>query len=324
MQAMTIQEAIAEICTPPEYEEIEALDIDYAEQRQAIKAILASEEMGEVSSDEADESIVNVLEDHNEAQLEIFDLEPVGLEGDDEDEESGFNANSRMVSFSAGFGQMLAELIDSSYENVEDAIADISAQTGIEADDIPLMLSGQLVPDQSGLEAIAELFAVLQNNEQAYQEFMLLGNNAYGEAIAETEPEPEPVATMSADMRLRAEFAALQERETIGDNLRNIERACDRMVSEGRLTPYERQLLLGEFEERSDRVAAFSVACEQEGIAPSQQLDRINFYLYVANQRGDIALFSQPALEPLTPVLDQESVSFVGEYRDRKGFDSCM
>ncbi|HBE30344.1 MAG TPA: hypothetical protein DD990_03085, partial [Cyanobacteria bacterium UBA11368] len=149
MQTMTIEDAMEELSTPPEYAEIEALDIDYAEQRQAIKAILASEEMGEMSSDEADESIVNVLEDHNEAQLEIFDLEPVGIEGDDEDEESEFNANLRTVSFSAGFGQMLAELIDSSYENVDDAIADIATQTGIEADDIPLMLSGQIVPDQS-------------------------------------------------------------------------------------------------------------------------------------------------------------------------------
>jgi len=130
----------------------------------------------------------------------------------------------------------------------------------------------------------------------------------------------EPVATMSADIQLRAEFEAIKEQQAIGETLRAIERQCDQMVGQGVLTTHERRLLIGEFESGQDRTAQFSSACSELNVPPGQQLDRVQYYLYIANSRGPIAQFGQLANDPIEVDFSHEDVQAVQEFRNRHGY----
>ena len=317
-QQMTPEMAAEILMVPPVFEEIAALRTNYAIQEYTLGEIFAAEDAGEMSSEEADELAAQAIADHTENQSEILGVE-LGM---DEEVEVEYSNTGSTADFAASFGETLAALLDAEYEDANDGIDDVAAASGLTPEEVVGMISGQVAPDLSAgmqpLEAIAGVFDHLQNDEQAYQEFLQLGGSAYQQVAGE-----QPVAAMSsADHSLRAEFAALQEREMIGESLRNLERECDRGCGEAWLTPHESRILLGQFEERGDRVAAFSQACEATQTPPTTQLDRINYYLYVAEQRGSLALFNNA----VDTFVDEENEvteltqSTATDYRSRNGY----
>lgn len=322
-EELTPEMATEILMDPPQFEEIARLRSWYAIQEITLGEIFTAEDAGEISQEEADSLAAQAIEDHADKQAEILDIDPgMVVEEEEEIEVADYNRSNSTADFAAGFGETLAALLDAAYEDPDDGISDIAAASGLAPEDVMGMIAGQVAPDLSTgmqpLEAIASVFDNLQDDEQAYQEFMQLGSSAYQQVAGE-----QPVAAMSSpDYSLRADFAALQERELIGESLRNLERECDRGCGEAWLTPHESRILLGQFEERGDRVAAFSQACEATQTPPTTQLDRINYYLYVAEQRGPLALFNNA----VDTFVDEEgevtelTQSTATDYRSRNGY----
>ena len=306
------------LATEPQFEEIVALRYNYALQEYTLTEILSAEQSGEMDSDMVDEYAAQAIEDHTLGQEEILGIEMV------ETVEMSRNHSGGVADFSATFSQTLATLIENEFEDVDSAVVEISNASGLTPDAVVGMVSGQLAPDLSQgmevLEGIASVFDNLAEDAAAYNEFIDLGSNAYDQVISQV---PQTASMSSADHALRAEFAALQQKEVIGQNFRNLERQCDRGQDAGWLTPDEARILLGEFEERSDRTAAFSQACEETGNDPMEQLSKIEHYLYVAEQRGPLLKFNN-GVETMADFnaepVDEKAAAYAQQYRDRNGY----
>lgn len=306
------------LATEPEFEEIVALRYNYALQEYTLAEILSAEQSGEMDSDTADEYAAQAIEDHTLGQEEILGIEMV------ETVEMSRNPSRAVADFSATFSQTLAALIENEFEDVDSAVAEISVASGLTPDAVVGMVSGQLAPDLSQgmdvLEGIASVFDNLSEDAAAYEEFIDLGANAYDQVVSQI---PQTASMSSADHALRAEFAALQQKEVIGESFRNLERQCDRGCDSGWLSPDEARILLGQFEERSDRTAAFSQMCEATGNDPLEQLSHIEHYLYVAQQRGPLLSFNN-AVDTMADFnaepVDEQAAAYAQQYRDRNGY----
>ena len=80
-----------------------------------------------------------------------------------------------------------------------------------------------------------------------------------------------------------------------------LERKAEVGVNEGWLPPVAKRILLGAFDREDDRVGAFSMACEGNGVDTDTQLFGMNYVLEVFERCGPTGLFSRLADEPLTP-----------------------
>jgi hypothetical protein len=245
---------------------------------------------------------------------------------EDEGEMEEYSQNMGYVaSFSQGFGQTLAGLIEQRFNSIDDGVAVVSEITGLDGRDISSLFDGTLGIEP---ETAAELADAFQLGGQDYNDFVNLAANAFIELGGSPNDSyslsegiyAEPVVTMNADIGLRAEFEALKEQQAIGETLRAIERQCDQMIATGILTTHERRLLIGEFETGQDRTAQFSSACEGLSVPPGQQLDRLQYYLYIANARGPIAQFGQMANDPIDTDFSYEDVQSVQSFRTRNGY----
>ena len=281
------------------------------------------QEDGEVlAEDEVDDTVAEGIEDLASTLYQIFgiDVEESRM-SEDEMMEASRNMN-RVASFSQGFGDILAGVVEQRFRNVDDGISLISEITGLEKHEVPKLFDGSITLDPSTASELATAFK-LEGTD--YNEFVNLAVNAYNE-VTESESEigggitAEPVAAMSADVQLRAEFEALKEQQAIGETLRAIERQCDQLINKGTLTTHERRLLIGDFEQNQDRVAQFSAACSSLSVPPGQQLDRIQYYLYIANSRGPLAQFGQYAEDQIETDFSNDDIQSVQSFRARHGY----
>lgn len=313
---------------PPHLEEILGdAGAVFTQMQEVAAEVLQQEDNGEIDDATSDEIIAEAIENMASSLYQVFEIDTI----DDSEEPGEMMEASRymgqMASFSQGFGQILAGLVDESFESPLDGIALISEITGLDQREISSLFDGTLAIDP---DTASELASAFQLGGGDYNEFVNLAASAYSEMGGdggETYSEiasgitAEPVATMSADVQLRAEFEAMKEREAIGETLRSVERQCDELVATGQLTTHERRLLIGEFDVRQDRIAQFSAACSNLNVPPGQQLDRIQYYLYIAQNRPALAAFGQYVEEPLVDVhVSSEDVDAVNGFRDRYGF----
>ena len=285
------------------------------------------QEDGEVlGEEEMDDVIAEGIEDFASTLYQIFGIDVEESRMEDEGEMEEYSQNMGYVaSFSQGFGQTLAGLIEQRFNSIEDGVAVVSEITGLNERDISSLFDGTLAIEP---ETAAELADAFQLGGQDYNDFVSLAANAFTELGGSPDDSyslsegiyAEPVATMNADIGLRAEFEALKEQQAIGETLRAIERQCDQMIANGILTTHERRLLIGEFETGQDRTAQFSSACEGLSVPPGQQLDRLQYYLYIANARGPIAQFGQMANDPIDTDFSHEDVQSIQSFRTRNGY----
>lgn len=300
-----------EMATPPEYKEVQQLDANYALLRRTVRQALAAEEEG-ANSEDIDMTIGQAIEDSAQNQLDIFDLD-VDIEM--EPESSGDAATD--------LGAALSEILDESYNDPEEGIAEMAAVAEMAPEQLMACISGQMVPTPASIEAIANHY--LADDEEAYQGFMLLGQEAYQGAVASGEP-PEPVE-MNAVNDLRAEFNAIREREEVGTRMRYLEKLADGLLAQEILTPAEHSSLLRSdaFRQDPDSVALFSNFCYNNGTTPHDYLNCVEFCLNWKQQCGPSnysAFFNQMAVEPIdtTHEVVQESQQFVQDYRSRHGY----
>ena len=285
------------------------------------------QEDGEVlGEEEIDDVIAEGIEDFASTLYQIFGIDVEESRMEDEGEMEEYSQNMGYVaSFSQGFGQALAGLIEQRFNSIDDGVAVVSEITGLDGRDISSLFDGTLAIEP---ETAAELADAFQLGGQDYNDFVNLAANAFTELGGSPDDSyslsegiyAEPVATMNADIGLRAEFEALKEQQAIGETLRAIERQCDQMIANGILTTHERRLLIGEFETGQDRTAQFSSVCEGLSVPPGKQLDRLQYYLYIANARGPIAQFGQMANDPIDTDFSHEDVQSVQSFRTRNGY----
>ena len=285
------------------------------------------QEDGEVlGEEEMDDVIAEGIEDFASTLYQIFGIDVEESRMEDEGEMEEYSQNMGYVaSFSQGFGQALAGLIEQRFNSIDDGVAVVSEITGLDGRDISSLFDGTLAIEP---ETAAELADAFQLGGQDYNDFVSLAANAFTELGGSPDDSyslsegiyAEPVATMNADIGLRAEFEALKEQQAIGETLRAIERQCDQMIANGILTTHERRLLIGEFETGQDRTAQFSSVCEGLSVPPGKQLDRLQYYLYIANARGPIAQFGQMANDPIDTDFSHEDVQSVQSFRTRNGY----
>jgi hypothetical protein len=290
------------------------------------QSALDQEDREVLGEEEMDDVIAEGIEDFASTLYQIFGIDVEESRMEDEGEMEEYSQNMGYIaSFSQGFGQTLAGLIEQRFNSIDDGVAVVSEITGLDGRDISSLFDGTLAIEP---ETAAELADAFQLNGQDYNDFVNLAANAFTELGGSPNDSyslsegiyAEPVVTMNADIGLRAEFEALKEQQAIGETLRAIERQCDQMIAAGILTTHERRLLIGEFETGQDRTAQFSSACEGLSVPPGQQLDRLQYYLYIANARGPIAQFGQMANDPIDTDFSHEDVQSIQSFRTRNGY----
>lgn len=323
MDSLSQIQAILESTT---FEEVHDSTETFSAFLELAQAALDQEDGEVLGEEEMDDVIAEGIEDFASTLYQIFGIDVEESRMEDEGEMEEYSQNMGYVaSFSQGFGQTLAGLIEQRFNSIEDGVAVVSEITGLDGRDISSLFDGTLAIEP---ETAAELADAFQLGGQDYNDFINLAANAFTELGGSPDDSyslsegiyAEPVATMSADIGLRAEFEALKEQQAIGETLRAIERQCDQMIANGILTTHERRLLIGEFETGQDRTAQFSSACEGLSVPPGQQLDRLQYYLYIANARGPIAQFGQMANDPIDTNFSHEDVQSIQSFRTRNGY----
>ncbi len=323
MDSLSQIQAILESTT---FEEVHDSAETFSAFLELAQSALDQEDREVLGEEEMDDVIAEGIEDFASTLYQIFgiDVEESRMEDEGEMEEYAQNMGY-IASFSQGFGQTLAGLIEQRFNSIDDGVAVVSEITGLDGRDISSLFDGTLAIEP---ETAAELADAFQLNGQDYNDFVNLAANAFTELGGSPNDSyslsegihAEPVVTMNADIGLRAEFEALKEQQAIGETLRAIERQCDQMIAAGILTTHERRLLIGEFETGQDRTAQFSSACEGLSVPPGQQLDRLQYYLYIANARGPIAQFGQMANDPIDTDFSHEDVQSIQSFRTRNGY----
>jgi hypothetical protein len=295
--------AIAKITEDSDYEEIDALKINFANQIDLLSNVLETEESGQIAEEDADIAIAQIIENHAQAQLDAFDLE-VEVEFENE---AQFNFNT--------VGAMLAALIDSDYTDEADAVVNISKVTGLCVSEIEEIIEDRAVPDHATADAIATVFPTLQQDEVAYKTWIELVS-----LTLQAKDGAEIAKMDGAESSLRAEFNALKEQHQLIEELRLAENKANQLVDAHLLTPFEKKILLGNFADAEDRLALFSAACEEAAVPLDTQLDRINYYLYIASQRGEVKMFEPMVQEANFSAADPEADKYAIEYIDRNGY----
>jgi hypothetical protein len=294
-QVMQVRERLLEsISSPPEHEEIVRLDANYGIQREAFIQLLEGEETGEYDEDSVDISIVQAVDDAATNQLAIFDMEyeveiDEGNDMGDMPMDAEMSSSGQYASFSQGYGEILAGLIERTYENPQHGITDVASAGGLSPADVQGAIRGELAFDPDTNSAIAQVFDL---NQQQHNEFVQLGNQAYNEIISQSQPAAAQMSG-AVDHELRAEFAQQRNEKEIGQALKDLERRANAAFDRGVITPTEHyQLAGGLIEERDDRVAAFSAFCHQAQVDPWVQVYASNHTLNFLEQRGPVMEFS--------------------------------
>lgn len=305
---MNLLEELSELS---DYEEIQRLNENYLIFVTLVHNALEAEAGGQVESVDVDATIGQAIEDHAQGQLDIFDIE-VDVEFERE-----------IISVAgAEFGDALAGIIDDNFEDAEEGIAEISDVANITPEEVQAYLMGQAAPVPEVTEAIANYF--LADDEIAYQEFLLLGQEAYREAM----PEIDESVEMNADIQdIRAEFNSIQTEREVGFRLRQLEKIADQLEDQNILTPVERNSLLrsANFTQDVDSVAVFCQFCANSGVSPNTYLDNVEFCLNWKAQAGPSnysAFFGHEVEESIdTSVHEKEKdQEFVVDYRSRHGY----
>lgn len=311
------------VTTFPEIHEATAASVAFLLSTQAA---LDQEDGDALPEDEVDDVVAEGIEDVASTMYQIFgiDVEESRMEDEEEMMEASRNMGN-MASFSQGFGQALAGLIEQRFDNVDDGVGLVSEITGLDGSEISSLFDGSLAIEPQTASELADAF---QLGGRDYYDFVNLATEAFNElnSLASGYSEigngitAEPVATMSADLGLRAEFEALKEQQAVGETLRSLERQCDQMIATGQITTADRRFLIGDFETGQDRVASFSQACDQLAVPVGQQLDRIQYCLYWASNRPSMAMFGQIANDDIETDFSHEDIQSVQSFRSRNGY----
>ncbi len=288
----------------PVVAQIDEVLICMAKERQEIAEVMIAEENGELDEEEADAAIAEIVTDHAEKRLEIFDLEIFDLEIDLVEADEEYSAGNEAITFAQATGATIANLIEANFSSPEDGKYAITQATGLDEDQLNSVILGQSVLTKNAADAMTACFSQTQT-EGGYAEFMDLVANANAEVAQFSSPESSSDPALD---QLTAEFNALKQEKELGDRLSGLDKQATALVAEGKLTPHEKNLLFGTAEDKEDAIALFSAVCEAHGVPQDRQIDRITHYLFMAGQRGQVLQFGTPDLStaPVDEISDSD------------------
>jgi hypothetical protein len=315
-------------------EEQEYDELDYTNDlfRRTIDNIENGLEAGLITPEEAEELEAQATADLQDRLSELLGIDPIEAEYED---------NMTLATFASApsFGAALLELVDSEYEDADQALQDIQAVTGLSEDEIGDLLDDAAVPTSELTDALSSLFEQT-SDEDGYEALMGLAAEAREEAYG-YDPEEEDLEEEANDedeelveysdprvSQLENQIAEFQLEKGVKDALSEIERKAQDGISEGWLPPVARKVLLGNFEREDDRVAAFSSACDANGTDIDTMLFGINYALEAFKRCGPIVQFGAVVEEDISP-REAEFQSNIDElanlsfqlYREQKGRD---
>ena len=272
----------------PDIDQIDELIINAANKIVAADEILDAHEAGEIELEDAHMAIAELITESAEADLEVFDLE-IDLVQVEEEENYSAPTNQN-ISFSQALGGAISNLIAEEYVSPVEGKKAIADATGLNLNQVNQIITGDLIPETKTAANIAACFSVTCEG-QGLKEFMDLSANALNEVARFSNSNEVPIINHKVN-KLEAEFNAIAQKQELEDVLRSLNKEADNLISTGQMTPYEKTLLFGKYEDAKDGLALFTAACQANNTPPDVQVDRIRHSLSMASQRNADARFS--------------------------------
>ncbi|HEY9657664.1 MAG TPA: hypothetical protein V6C65_04305 [Allocoleopsis sp.] len=308
-----------------ELEEEELDEIDPLEYEQELFGLVsenidAAEANGLVTADDADALRADLLDEHRARLEELMELDPDTFDeddddedddedDDDEDDEEYYSDGTALATFAAAtatpFAEALLEVGQAvGYGSVEAYAADLADYLGIDDEEAIGLLTGDLVPDEEVFDALADGFGL---DDDTYEALSDLADEAREMVYEEEDADAEDAAySFYQDRRvseLENQIAEFQTHQAIADRLSALERDIDDCLENAFMPPYAKDLILGNFERESDRVAAFSQVCAANNVDPDIELyamERIVSTFRRCFEGNPIAQFGSEIMEPIT------------------------
>lgn len=240
-----------------------------------------------LNAGQIDEKEYNQLLTSAYLELQERIADELGIEEQDVEELVGANYSNDYDSanFSVGnrFGAALLELGEASgYEDLEDYCEDLADATGNKAEDFFNLITGDAVPDN---ELVLQLNQLFELSDEYQADLLIAGIEARGEDINDyldeedededkenEEDEDEEDASYSRVSSLENEIAEFKYQSIVKDQLAEITEKAYHLVEAGLMPPVIAETIIGNFSLDSDRIAAFSIVCDRNGVDAETEL----------------------------------------------------
>lgn len=275
------------------------------------------------------------------AELELALAELRGLTKDnldefteDDTEEQNYSMKTNYANFSTASAYLVPavmDLIDSHYEDRDEAFSDIMEATEIDEEELEGFLAGNLEASPEFIDILNGMFEETATDPEAALGLQLMGALERGDTTEEeleeaeyedeedndeelededSDEEDEPEANYSAvDPRvqeLEFKMADIERTNALKQKLNSIAEFAKEGLQERWLSRAMYDLLLGSFDKDEDRVAAFSQTANANNVDLATQLYAVLFALKANEECGEKINFSTYVSEPLTPALTEE------------------
>lgn len=298
-------------------QELEYLNL-YSETIDSLEEAYTNEEISE-------EELIG-LKTQTLAELELALAELRGLTEDDlneftedETEEQEYSMNTNYANFSTASAYLVPavmDLIDSHYEDREEAFSDMMEVTGIDEKELEGFLTGQLEASPEFIDIISGMFEETATDSDAALGLQLMGAldrgdtteeeleegeyqdnyEGYEELDEEEDGKVEPETNYSAvDPRVRElefKMAEIERNSALKQKLNSIAEFAKKGLEERWLSRAMYDLVLGSFEKDEDRVAAFSQTADANNVDLATQLYAVLFTLKANEACGERINFS--------------------------------
>lgn len=222
------------------------------------------------------------------------------------------------------FGELLLDAIEAQYGSLDEGIPAVAASAGLDEDELVAIVQGDVVVEDESL--LSDLIEALPDADDDDIELLI---NAAVEvdaadreelvnAIAETEDalaaeeempmedemvedygyqySPRTSAVFSKVAELENKVASFEMQNAFSSALREVEQAASRYVEAGLLAPAHKAMLIGNFQDDSERLACFAAISEQNGVAPEVMLFATRYALGMLKDAAEFVEFKDYSL----------------------------
>lgn len=266
------------------------------------------------------------------AELELALAELRGLTEDNLDEfteEQNYSMNNNYANFSTASAYLVPavmDLIDSHYEDRDEAFSDIMEATQIDEEELEGFLTGNLEASPEFIDILNGMFEETATDPEAALGLQLMGALERGDTTEEeleeaeyedeeeddeelededSDEEDEPEANYSAvDPRvqeLEFKMADIERTNALKQKLNSIAEFAKEGLQERWLSRAMYDLLLGSFDKDEDRVAAFSQTANANNVDLATQLYAVLFALKANEECGEKINFNSYVREDVSP-----------------------
>jgi len=299
---------------------IKQLEREYTElYSDTVESLEQAYESQEIDEEEFISLKTQTLAELEEALAELRGLTLEDLENYNEDDTEEYSMNNNYANFSTASTYLVPAvmgLIDSHYEDRDEAFYDIMDSTGIDEEDLEGFLTGQLEATPDFIDILSGMFEETATDIDSALGLQMMGaldrgdtteeeleesdyeddededdEYYYEDDVEEESDEVDAEAVYSyIDPRvqeLESKMADFELSNELKERLSTISDYARQGIDERWLSKAQYDLLIGSFNRDEDRVAAFSQTAEANNVDLSTQLYAIQFALKAAEKCGD-------------------------------------